>query len=448
MPRVYATRSPKQGHNAFNLSSGRAALKAAGAHQAILAVWRIEQPRLITSLARLLRDVPLAEDLTQEALIVALERWPKTGIPERPGAWLMTTAKRRALDHLRRRRMLDQKHEMIVREMEEDEQIMPDLDTPLDDDIGDEMLRLIFTACHPLISREARVALALRMICGLTTEEIARAFLVSEATIAQRIVRAKKTLSESGLSYETPHGEELSRRLASVLEVVYLIFNEGYTAARGENWMRLQLCGEALRLGRILTSVAPQEPEAHALLALMEMNASRAAARTDADGNPILLLDQNRDRWDRLQIRRGLKALMRVHELGGAGGVYALQAAIIACHAKAGTADETDWRRIADLYAKLALLVPSPIVELNRAVAVGMADGPEMALEIIDDLRDEPALKDYHLLPSVRGDLLYKLGRYDEARQAFETAAALAENQRERDLLLRRVAEAAGAEKN
>ncbi|WP_349956062.1 RNA polymerase sigma factor [Rhizobium sp. ZPR3] len=423
-------------------------MTAAGTHRAILAVWRIEQPRLITSLARLLRDVPLAEDLTQEALITALERWPETGIPERPGAWLMTTARRRALDHLRRRRMLDQKHEMIVREMEEEEQIMPDLDTPLDDDIGDEMLRLIFTACHPLISREARVALALRMVCGLTTEEIARAFLVSEATIAQRIVRAKKTLSESGLSYETPHGEELSRRLASVLEVVYLIFNEGYTAARGENWFRLQLCNEALRLGRILTSVAPQEPEAYALLALMELNASRTAARTDAAGNPILLLDQNRDRWDRLQIQRGLKALMRVQELGGAGGAYALQAAIIACHARARTADETDWRRIADLYAELAGLVPSPIVELNRAVAVGMAEGPEAALEIIESLRNEPALKDYHLLPSVRGDLLYKLGRYDEAQRAFEVGAALAENQRERDFLMRRAAEAAGTRKD
>jgi RNA polymerase sigma factor (sigma-70 family) len=419
----------------------------AGTHQTILAVWRIEQPRLITSLARLLRDVPLAEDLTQETLTVALERWPKTGIPERPGAWLMTTAKRRALDHLRHRRMLDQKHEMIIREMEAEEQIMPDLDTPLDDDIGDEMLRLIFTACHPLISREARVALALRMICGLTTSEIARAFLVTEAAIAQRIVRAKKTLSESGLGYETPHGEQLSQRLASVLEVIYLIFNEGYTAARGDNWFRLQLCNEALRLGRVLTSVAPQEPEAHALLALMELNASRAAARTDAAGNPILLLEQNRGRWDRLQIQRGLKALMRAQELDGAGGIYALQAAIIACHAKAMSADETNWRRIADLYAELAGLLHSPIVELNRAVAIGMVEGPEAALDIIESLRDEPALKNYHLLPSVRGDLLYKLGRYDEAGRAFEAAAALAENKRERDLLMRRAGEAGAAAK-
>ncbi|QKK27668.1 RNA polymerase sigma factor [Rhizobium hidalgonense] len=420
-------------------------MTAAGTHQTILAVWRIEQPRLITSLARLLRDVPLAEDLTQEALTVALERWPKTGIPERPGAWLMTTAKRRALDHLRRRRMLDQKHQMIVREMEEEEQIMPDLDTPLDDDIGDEMLRLIFTACHPLISREARVALALRMICGLTTQEIARAYLASEATIAQRILRAKMTLSDSGLAYETPHGEQLSQRLASVLEVIYLIFNGGYTAARGDNWFRLQLCNEALRLGRVLTSVAPLEPEAHALLALMELNASRAAARTDAAGDPILLLEQNRDRWDRLQIQRGLKALMRAEELGGAGGIYALQAAIIACHARAMTADETDWRHIAGLYAELAGLLPSPIVELNRAVAIGMVEGPEAALDIIESLRDEPALKDYHLLPSVRGDLLYKLGRYDEAWRAFQAAAALAENKREHDFLMRRAGEAAAA---
>ncbi|GAA3070703.1 RNA polymerase sigma factor [Rhizobium viscosum] len=422
-------------------------MTVASTHQTILAVWRIEQPRLITSLARLLRDVPLAEDLTQETLTVALERWPKTGIPERPGAWLMTTAKRRALDHLRRRRMLDQKHEMIIREMEEEEQIMPDLDTPLDDDIGDEMLRLIFTACHPLISREARVALALRMICGLTTSEIARAFLVTEAAIAQRIVRAKRTLSESGLAYETPHGEQLSQRLASVLEVIYLIFNEGYTAARGDNWFRLQLCNEALRLGRVLTSVAPREPEAHALLALMELNASRAAARTDAAGNPILLLEQNRSRWDQLQIQRGLKALMRAQELDGAGGIYALQAAIIACHAKAMAADETDWRRIADLYAELAGLLHSPIVELNRAVAVGMVEGPEAALDIVESLRDEPALKDYHLLPSVRGDLLYKLGRYDEAWRAFEAAAALAENKRERDFLMRRAGGAAAAAK-
>nr|WP_210319023.1 RNA polymerase sigma factor [Rhizobium paranaense] len=408
-----------------------------------MAVWRIEQPRLITSLARMLRDVPLAEDLTQEALLAALERWPETGVPERPGAWLMATAKRRALDHLRRRPMLERKHEMIALDMDEEQQAMPDVDAALDDDIGDELLRLVFTACHPLLSREARVALALRMICGLTTEEIARAFLLPEATIAQRIVRAKRTLSESGLAYETPGGEELAQRLASVLEVVYLIFNEGYTAARGEDWLRPQLCNEALRMGRILTSIAPNEPEAHALLALMELNASRTAARTDAVGEPILLLEQNRALWDQLQIRRGLRALARARDLGGAGGAYALQAAIVACHAEARTADATDWLRIARLYGELAALMPSPVIELNRAVAVGMAEGPEAGLAIVDHLADEPALRGYHLLPSVRGDLLQKLARYGEAKAAFEAAAALAGNQRERDLLMRRAAEAA-----
>ncbi|MBW8728281.1 MAG: RNA polymerase sigma factor [Inquilinus limosus] len=424
---------------------GAAAVTAADAHRAILAVWRIEQPRLITSLARMLRDVPLAEELTQEALVAALERWPETGVPERPGAWLMAAAKRRAFDHLRRRRMLGRKHEVIARDLEQQQQAMPDLDSALDDDIGDELLRLVFTACHPLLSREARAALALRMICGLTTEEIARAFLVPEATVAQRIVRAKRTLSNSGLAYETPHGEALSQRLSSVLEVVYLIFNEGYTAARGEDWMRPLLCDEALRLGRVLTSIAPQEPEAHGLLALMELNASRRAARTDAAGDPILLLDQDRRRWDQLQIRRGLRALGRAQALGGAGGVYALQAAMVACHAQAGTAAETDWPRIVELYTALAALARSPVVELNRAVAVGMAQGPEAALAIVDRLADEPALRNYHLLPSVRGDLLRKLGRHREARAAFEAAAAQAGNRRERDLLLRRAAEAAAA---
>ncbi|CAN7367883.1 RNA polymerase sigma factor [Rhizobium rhizogenes] len=418
-------------------------MTAANSHRTILAVWRIEQPRLITSLARMLRDVPLAEDLTQEALLAALERWPETGVPERPGAWLTATAKRRALDHLRRRQMLDRKHEMIALDMDEEQQAMPDLDAALDDDIGDELLRLVFTACHPLISREARVALALRMICGLTTEEIARAFLLPEATIAQRIVRAKRTLSESGLAYETPRGEELAQRLASVLEVVYLIFNEGYTAARGQDWLRPQLCNEALRMGRVLTSVAANEPEAHALLALMELNASRTAARTDAAGEPILLLEQNRALWDQLQIRRGLRALAHARDLGGAGGAYALQAAIVACHAEAHTADATNWSRIAGLYGGLAAVVPSPIVELNRAVAVGMAEGPEAGLAIMDQLAHEPALKTYHLVQSVRGDLLYKLARFEEARSAFEEAATLAGNQRERDLLRRRAAEAA-----
>ncbi|HWW24509.1 MAG TPA: sigma-70 family RNA polymerase sigma factor, partial [Caulobacter sp.] len=309
-------------------------MTTADAHRAILAVWRVEQPRLITSLARMLRNVPLAEELTQDALVAALERWPATGVPEKPGAWLMATAKRRALDHLRRDRMLDRKHAMVARDLEAEEQAMPDLDSALDDDIGDELLRLVFTACHPLLSREARAALALRMICGLTTEEIARAFLVPNTTIAQRIVRAKRTLSDSGLAYETPRGEELAQRLSSVLEVVYLIFNEGYTAARGDDWLRPQLCNEALRMGRVLTAIAPHEPEAHGLLALMELNASRAAARTDAAGEPILMLDQDRALWDQLQIRRGLRALGRARELGGVDGVYVLQAALVACHVR------------------------------------------------------------------------------------------------------------------
>ncbi|GLS17208.1 RNA polymerase subunit sigma-24 [Labrys miyagiensis] len=413
-------------------------------HRAILAAWRIEQPRLITSLARMLRDVPLAEDLTQEALLAALEHWPQTGVPERPGAWLMAAAKNRARDHLRRRPMLDRSHSMLARDLEEEQQAMPDLDSGLDDDIGDEMLRLIFTACHPLLPREARAALALRMVCGLTTEEIARAFLMSPATISQRILRAKNTLSASGLAYETPHGEELSRRLASVLEVTYLIFNEGYTAARGEDWLRPQLCNEALRLARVLTALAPQEPEVHGLQALMELNASRTTARIDKDGEPILLLDQDRALWNRLQIRRGLQALARARSLGG-GGFYVLQAAIIACHAQAERAEDTDWRCIASLYAELAALTRSPIVELNRAVAVGMAEGPAAGLAIIERLADEPVLKAYHLLPSVRGDLLLKLGRGQEARAAFEAAAALAGNARERALLQRRAAKAAGA---
>jgi RNA polymerase sigma factor (sigma-70 family) len=420
-------------------------MTAADAHRAILAVWRIEQPRLITSLARMLRDVPLAEDLTQEAMLAALERWPAIGVPEKAGAWLMATAKHRALDHLRRRRMLERKHDLVAWEMEAEQQAMPDLDSALDDDIGDELLRLIFTACHPRLSREARAALALRMVCGLTTEEIARAFLLPDATIAQRIVRAKRTLSESGLAYETPRGAELSARLSSVLEVVYLIFNEGYTAARGEDWLRPQLCNEALRMGRVLTSIAPHEPEAHGLLALMELNASRAAARTDAAGEPILMLDQDRALWDQLQIRRGMQALGRARALGGASGIYVLQAAIIACHAQARTAADTDWPRIAGLYTELAAVVRSPIIELNRAVAVGMAQGPDAALAIVDRLVGEPALKDYHLLPSVRGDLLHKLGRYQEARAAFEAAAALAGNRREHDLLRRRATAAAEA---
>jgi RNA polymerase sigma factor (sigma-70 family) len=436
---------PRSPLDAITALAPSAAMTAADIQRTILGVWRNEQPRLLTSLSRMLRDVPLAEDLTQEALLAAIEHWPATGVPEKPGAWLMAIAKRRALDQLRRRQMLTRKHEIVARDMEQEQQAMPDWDSALDDDIGDELLRLIFTACHPRLSREMRAALALRMICGLTTDEIARAFLLPETTISQRIVRAKRTLSESGLAYETPRGEELSERLASVLEVVYLIFNEGYAAARGDEWLRPQLCSDALRMGRVLTSIAPQESEAHGLLALMELNASRIAARTDKAGDPILLMDQNRGLWDQLQIRRGMLALARAHQLGGAGGFYALQAAIVACHAQAGTPDETPWRRIAELYAELAALVRSPVIELNRAVAVGMAEGPAVALAIVDSLAHEPMLKTYHLLPGVRGDLLQKLGRFEEARAAFEMAADLAGNKREQELMRRRAAEAAAA---
>jgi RNA polymerase sigma factor (sigma-70 family) len=417
-------------------------------HRTILAVWRIEQPRLITGLSRMLRDVPLAEDFTQDALLAALEHWSQAGLPENPGAWLMATAKRRALDHLRRRRMLARKHDIVASDMAREEQAMPDLDAALDDDVGDELLRLVFTACHPRLSREARAALALRMICGLTTQEIARAFLLPETTIAQRIVRAKRTLSESGLGYETPRGEELSVRLASVLEVVYLVFNEGYTAARGDEWQRPQLCNEALRMGRVLTALAPLEAETHGLLALMELNASRIAARTDAAGDPVLLMDQNRSLWDQLQIGRGMRSLGRARKLGEGGGFYALQAAIVACHARASGPDDTDWSAIAGLYAQLSALVASPVIELNRAVAVGMAEGPAAALAIVDRIAEAPALKAYHLLGSVRGDLLFKLGRYTEARAALEAAAELAGNTREQQLLRRRAAEAAEAAKS
>jgi RNA polymerase sigma factor (sigma-70 family) len=417
-------------------------MTSADINRAIRAVWRIEQPRLITTLSRMLRDVPLAEELTQDALLAALESWPAAGIPHKPGAWLMATAKRRALDHLRRGKMLARNHEMLACDMAREQAAMPDWDAALDDDIGDEFLRLIFTACHPLLSREARAALTLRMICGLTTEEIARGFLVAEATVAQRIVRAKRTLSESGLGYETPRGEALSERLASVLEVVYLIFNEGYTATSGEQWLRPEFCEEALRMGRVLVSIAPHEPEAHGLLALMELNASRAAARVNAAGQPILLMDQNRGLWDRAQIRRGIKVLARARELVDTRGFYVLQAEIVSCHALAQTPGETDWRRIAALYAELAALVPSPIVELNRAVAVAMVEGPEAGLAIVDRLAREGALKTYHLLPCVRGDLLQKLGRRQEARAAFEAAATLASNKCEQDLMRRRAAEA------
>jgi RNA polymerase sigma factor (sigma-70 family) len=406
----------------------------------IHATWRVVQPRLIATLSRMLRDVPLAEELTQDALVAALEAWPAIGVPDNPGAWLMTTARRRALDHLRRGRMLADKHDMLTRDMLQEQEIVPDFDAALDDDIGDELLRLVFTACHPILSREARAALALRMICGLTTSEIARAYLVPEATISQRIVRAKRTLSGSGLAYETPGSEALSERLASVLEVVYLIFNEGYLAARGEEWLRPQLCEEALRMGRVLAGLAPDEPEVHGLVALMDLNASRARARTDANGDPILLMDQDRTRWDWLQIRRGLRGLERAGELGGAGGFYALQGAIAACHARAETAANTDWRRIAQLYAELVRLVRSPVIELNRAVAVGMAEGPQAGLDVLDQIAGEPMLTAYHHLPAVRGDFLQKLGRLVEARQAFEAAAHLATNGRERALMERRAA--------
>ena len=416
-------------------------MTTADAHRTILAVWRIEQPRLITSLARMLRDVPLAEELTQEALLAALERWPQTGVPERPGAWLMTTARRLAVDHIRRLPMLDRNHAFLLHELEQEQAETPDYDALLDDDIGDEMLRLIFTACHPLLPYDTRPALALRMICGLTTAEIARAFLVSEATVAQRIVRAKRTLTDSGLAYETPHGEELTERLSSVLEVIYLIFNEGYTAARGDDWLRPDLCSEALRLARAVVAIAPHQPEAHGLLALMELNASRTAARTDPAGEPILLLDQDRALWDRAQIQRGMRSLARAEERGGAGGFYTLQAAIVACHARAARAAETDWLRIALLYAELSAVTRSPIVELNRAIAVGMAEGPASGLVILDRIADAPELAGYHLLPSVRGDLLRRLGRHEEARAAFEAAAALAGNKRERELLLKRARE-------
>ena len=416
-------------------------MTTADVHRTILAVWRIEQPRLITSLARMLRDVPLAEELTQEALLAALERWPQTGVPERPGAWLMTTARRLAVDHIRRLPMLDRNHAFLLHELEQEQAETPDYDALLDDDIGDEMLRLIFTACHPLLPYDTRPALALRMICGLTTAEIARAFLVSEATVAQRIVRAKRTLTDSGLAYETPHGEELTERLSSVLEVIYLIFNEGYTAARGDDWLRPDLCSEALRLARAVVAIAPHQPEAHGLLALMELNASRTAARTDPAGEPILLLDQDRALWDRAQIQRGMRSLARAEERGGAGGFYTLQAAIVACHARAARAAETDWLRIALLYAELSAVTRSPIVELNRAIAVGMAEGPASGLVILDRIADAPELAGYHLLPSVRGDLLRRLGRHEEARAAFEAAAALAGNKRERELLLKRARE-------
>ncbi|MEA2175890.1 MAG: hypothetical protein QOD00_3482 [Blastocatellia bacterium] len=402
------------------------------------AVWRIESARLIAGLARIVRDVGLAEELAQDALVTALERWPESGVPDNPGAWLMAAAKHRAIDHLRRNKLLERKHEELARELEALEKTVPDFDAALDDDIGDDLLRLVFTACHPVLSTEARVALTLRLLGGLTTEELARAFLVPEPTVAQRIVRAKRTLAEARVPFEVPRGAELTARLSSVLEVIYLIFNEGYSATAGNDWMRPALCEDALRLGRILAELVPNEPEVHGLVALMEIQASRLRARTGRSGEPILLLDQDRARWDQLLIRRGLAALERAEKLGGVLGPYALQAALAACHARARTPAETDWARIAALYDALAQLAPSPVVELNRAVALAMAFGPATGLELVDKLTEEPLLKAYHLLPSVRGDLLAKLGRFDEARAEFERAASLTRNARERELLLQR----------
>jgi RNA polymerase sigma factor (sigma-70 family) len=410
-------------------------------HRAIEAVFRIEQAKLIAGLARMVRDVGLAEELAQEALVAALEHWPRDGIPDKPAAWLMATAKRRAIDRLRREKLLERKHEELGREYALDQELAAwDPAAELDDDIGDDLLRLIFTSCHPVLSPEARVALTLRLLGGLSTEEIARAFLIQEATVAQRIVRAKRGLAEAHVPFEVPRGEERAERLSSVLEVIYLIFNEGYAATAGEDWMRPQLCEEALRLGRVLAGLAPAEPEVHGLVALMEIQASRLAARTSPSGEPILLLGQNRARWDQLLIRRGLAALDQAEALGGIAGPYSLQAAIAACHARAPHAEDTDWTRIAAFYAALGALTPSPVIELNRAVAVGMASGPQAGLDLADRLTAEPLLKAYHLLPSVRGDLLQKLGRLEEARAEFERAAGLARNARERELLLDRAA--------
>jgi RNA polymerase sigma-70 factor, ECF subfamily len=414
-------------------------------HRAIDAIWRIESARLIAALARIVRDVGLAEELAQDALVAALERWPESGVPDNPGAWLMATAKHRAIDRLRRREMLERKHAEIGRELEAQQELTAaDFDAVIDDDISDDLLRLVFTACHPVLSSEARVALTLRLLGGLTTDEIARAFLVPESTVAQRIVRAKRSLTAARVPFEVPRGDELASRLASVLEVIYLVFNEGYAATAGDDWMRPALCEEALRLGRILAELMPLEPEVHGLVALMEIQASRARARVGPSGEPILLLDQDRGRWDQLLIRRGLAALERAEHLSDALGPYTLQAAIAACHARARTPAETNWVRIAALYTALAQLTPSPVVELNRAVAVAMAFGPAAGLALVDALTSEPALKAYHLLPSVRGDLLAKLGRHEEANAEFKRAAALTRNARERTLLLERARANAG----
>ena len=403
------------------------------------AVWKIESPRLIAGLTRIVRDIGLAEDLAQDALVAALEQWPESGVPQNPGAWLMAAAKHRAIDHFRRNARLERKHEELGREFEEKEMAVPDFEGALDDNIGDDLLRLVFTSCHPVLPPEGRAALTLRLLGGLTTAEIARAFLVPEATVAQRIVRSKRTLAEKRVPFEVPRGAELEARLPAVLEVIYLIFNEGYSATAGDDWMRPALCEEALRLGRILAELAPREPEVHGLVALMEIQASRSKARVGPSGEPILLLDQNRAHWDQLLIRRGLAALARAEEFGAVPGPYVLQAKIAACHARARTAAETDWPRIVELYTTLANVAPSPIVDLNRAVAVAMAFGPESGLALVDALMAERSLQHYHLLPSVRGDLLQKLNRFDEARVEFERAASLTRNTREMELLLERV---------
>jgi len=410
-------------------------------HRAIEAVWKIEAARLIAGLTRIVRDVGRAEELAQDALVAALEQWPKSGIPDNPGAWLMAAAKHRAIDFFRRNELIDHKHEELGRELTERENTVPDLAAAMDDNIGDDLLRLIFIASHPVLSTEARVALTLRLLGGLTTDEIARAHLVAEGTIAQRIVRAKRTLSDAHVPFEVPRGTEFTARLSSVLQVIYLIFNEGYSATAGDDWLRPALCEEALRLGRILAGLVPKEPEAYGLVALMEIQASRSKARVGPLGEPILLLDQDRGKWDRLLIGRGLAALERVEQLGGMRGTYAIQAAIAACHARAAEPGDTDWARIAELYSDLADVAPSPVVELNRAVAVGMASGPAAGLQLVDALLNDSALRGYHLLPSVRGDFLKKLGRLDEARAEFETAASMTRNVRERDLLLRRARE-------
>jgi RNA polymerase sigma factor (sigma-70 family) len=409
-------------------------------NRAIDTVWRMESPRLIAGLTRLVRDISMAEDLAAESLVVAMKTWPESGIPRNPGAWLMQTAKRRAIDYFRRNKMAARKLEEIGRDLAEEEQAVPDLDAALDDDIGDDLLRLIFTSCHPILSPDARTALTLRLIGGLTTPEIAKAYLAAEPTIQQRIVRAKKTIADARIPYEVPRGEERRVRLASVLEVIYLIFNEGYAATAGASWLRSDLCDTALRLARTLAALMPDEPEVHGLLALLEIQASRAAARTTASGEPILLLDQDRGRWDRILIHRGLAALQRAEALAADRGPYTLQAAIAACHARAATAGDTDWAAIAALYVALGEIAPSPVVELNRAVAVAYAFGPQAGLDLVDELANEPTLREYHLLPSVRGDLLFKLGRLGEARSDFERAAAMTRNEREKTLLLGRAA--------